>query len=263
MCCFHPATLDYETTTSYTLELTVADGGGSSVIVPITVQVTAVNEGGPVFGSEQTVEITEAAGYGTYVADVPATDVDDGTEHGELAYSISGGNTGTVFTVAASTGRVTVVGSLDKETISMYDLTVKASDGTNTATVTLRVNITDVDDEPPSCTVTSFAVSVDEDEATPYTLSTLSCTDDDTSSLTYTLSVGDSSLFDVTASGVVRLISGLDYDAGTHVYYVTVSVSDGVTTIDVPGTITVNPVNENAPVFTNSGEYSHCIPCVH
>ena len=81
---------------------------------------------------------------------VTATDEDaDDT----LTYSITEGNTGSVFAIDGETGAITVAGALDYETEESYTLTVQASDGhptmegTDTATVT--VTVTDVAEDPP------------------------------------------------------------------------------------------------------------------
>ncbi len=125
--------------------------------------------------------------------------------------------------------------------------------GTNSATVTLTVTITDVDDNTPSCTVTDFSTSASETVTTPHTVSTLGCTDADSSStVSYALTSGDASVFSVTSGGLVQITSGLDYDLGTRHYDLVVTVSDDAVpphTVDIAGSVTVNPVNEHTPTW--------------
>lgn len=84
------------------------------------------------------------------------------------------------------------------------------------------------------------------------------CTDADTAPfnvLTYSLILGDANLFDVTATGVIRLINMLDYDDNVRHYEVNVKVTDGVHSIVVKGDVTVLPVNEHDPTIRNTSKY--------
>ena len=67
-----------------------------------------------------------------------ATDPDDSDM---VTYSITGGNEAGKFAVGANTGEITVVGALNRETVSSYTLTVVASDGRG-GTATSSVFIT-------------------------------------------------------------------------------------------------------------------------
>ncbi len=116
--------------TSYSLVVTVADDGGTgnSVTVPIRVTITAVNEGPPVFAGPYDVDISEDAAIGLSVDDVTATDVDgDVHPHGNRFYSIISGDTNNQFSINPDTGRVTVATNLDRETDSVYHLTIQVS----------------------------------------------------------------------------------------------------------------------------------------
>ena len=76
---------------------------------------------------------------------VSATD----PESAALTYSIEGGNEADLFEIDASTGALSYAGSgedYESETTS-YELTVRASDGTNSADVTVTVNVTDVQEQ--------------------------------------------------------------------------------------------------------------------
>ena len=151
-----PDALDYETVQSYALDVTVTDGGGLFIVVPVSVTVGPVNEGPPVFTGTFSQNILETTAIGVSVNDVTATDPDASTHpHGELVYSITGGNTGSKFTIDSSTGEVTVNGLLDRETTASYQLVVTATEsaGTNSASTAFTVNIDDVNDNPPDCTV--------------------------------------------------------------------------------------------------------------
>ena len=111
----------------------------------------------PVFGSsEYAFSVGEDASVGSAVGTVSASDADAGNR---LAYIIVSGNEGTVFSMAASTGAITVGSALDYEAKRRYALTVQVSDGnsgTATAAVSVEVtNVLDVCSDPTTVAVTS------------------------------------------------------------------------------------------------------------
>lgn len=88
-----------------------------------------VNDNDPVFNTSSYVaKVMENSNTSTSVATVYATDQDQG-ENGYVTYKITGGNTGDVFQVDNQTGVVSVKGSIDRERISEYSLTIQAEDG--------------------------------------------------------------------------------------------------------------------------------------
>ena len=128
--------LNYETTSSYTLTVEASDGTNKATAT-VTVTVTNVNETPSFASSSYSFSVANRARVGTGVGSVTATDPDGDT----LAYSITGGNTGNAFAVNGSTGVITVAGSVSQSN-PFYALTVQASDGkggTASATVTIIV----------------------------------------------------------------------------------------------------------------------------
>lgn len=248
-------TLDYENVEHYSLTVEVTDGLYTSTVY-IGVSVTPVNEGAPVFSPPYTEDLPEDAPIGTSVKRVTATDVDAPTHmHGKLYYSIESGNIGGKFQIDPVSGVVKTVGSLDREMQDTYDLTIQATEeaGTNSAATNLKISIIDIDDNPPTCINNIISASVNEDVVVPYTITTLDCSDvDNSSTLTYSLKSGDPLTFSMNGPEL-QVIGTLDWDAGIHDYDVTVSVGDGHQNLDISGKITVKPVNEFPPVFTNGG----------
>ena len=163
--------LDYETKTSYSVIVTVtaaAKTQGANTqsvdpnapgdyVVPVTINVTDVNET-PTFSDDTaTRSIAENATVGTNVgAVVTASDVDGDT----LTYSLEGTD-GSKFDIGSSTGQITVkTGNVPNyEAKTSYSVTVKVSDGSLTDTIAVTINVTD-DLEPPAApTVTASANS--------------------------------------------------------------------------------------------------------
>ena len=101
----------------------------------------------PVFAeTSYALSIAEDAAVGAAVGTVTASDPDGDS----VTYSITAGNGDGKFAVGADTGAVTVAGTLDYETVASYTFTVTASDGKGgSATVTVKVAVTDVVETPP------------------------------------------------------------------------------------------------------------------
>ena len=115
------------------------------------------------FAGPYTATVAENAVSGALVRSVAATDVDgDVYLHGRRTYSVLSGNTGSKFSLDPATGSVNVGAVLDRETTASYLLVVQAMEecGENSASTTLTITISDVDDNPPTCTVLIFSVQV-------------------------------------------------------------------------------------------------------
>ena len=250
--CF-PAALNYDIENAYQMTLSVSDGTHTTDI-NIDVVITEVNNGGPVFDQpEYTGSVSESASIGTLVVTVSASDPDAPTSpFGKLQYTLID-NLDHKFNIDPVNGRITVAGELDAEKATEYRLVAQASEigGTNSATVTCDVTITDENDNSPTCTKYSFSVTMSETTTPPANLTKLSCSDIDiTSALQFSISIGDTSLFDMNQN-ILQLITAIDYDTSpTDTFVITVDVSDGYTIEQVSGLITVVGANEEPPIFT-------------
>jgi hypothetical protein len=112
--------------------------------------ITDVDEIDPVFTSATAVNFAEN-GTGTAYT-ITATDANP------VTYSLGTGNDEALFNIAA--GVVTFVTAPDFETKSSYVIQVSANDGLNTASQTVTITITDVDEINPiftSATAVNFA----------------------------------------------------------------------------------------------------------
>ena len=120
-------TLDYETTTSYTLTIQVTDNGPGllSDTDTITINVIDVNEA-PIIAAGGPFNIDENSANNTVVGTVSATDTVGET----LSYSIVGGNTNNAFKINSVTGVIQVrdTNFIDYETQTSFTLRVRATD---------------------------------------------------------------------------------------------------------------------------------------
>nr|XP_046180227.1 protocadherin gamma-A4-like isoform X18 [Oncorhynchus gorbuscha] len=146
--------LDREGHHEIKLLLTAMDGGSPqrSGTVVIHVTVLDANDNAPVFSQAvYKTSLPENSPLDTVVVTVSATDADEGL-NGEVTYEfddVSDENSN-VFSLDHETGKITVVGPIDYEKESSYEMQISAKDGLGLASYsTLIIEITDVNDNAP------------------------------------------------------------------------------------------------------------------
>ncbi len=235
--------LDYESTSAYNLTVTATDNGTGSLSVSANVAITVGNINDAPVVQNGTMSVAENSPGGTAIGTVVATDQDAAQS---LTYAIIAGNTGGVFAINASTGAITLANPVDREGTASYTLTVQATDNAGTplsSTGTITVTITDVNDNAPVITGSTFGVM--ENSATGTAVGTATATDaDSVGVLTYSIIGGTGSgLFAInSATGAITVNGPLDYEMQTS-YTLNVQVSDGLHT-PVNATYTINIGND-------------------
>uniref|UniRef100_A0A7N8XZE7 Protocadherin-related 15a n=1 Tax=Mastacembelus armatus TaxID=205130 RepID=A0A7N8XZE7_9TELE len=256
--------LDRETTDQYRLIVTASDGnpGGTSTAT-VNIVVTDVNDNDPVFSltipTNFTVQEEQA---NLFVGQVRATDSDAGA-NGQVRYRIV--NYPDLFTISANGSIYTRV-PLDRELRSQYDLVVEASDGAvdpRRTTLTLSVQITDVDDNSPVFSQQTYVVNVPENSPVGTVILKLSATDADLiSNVTYRIKTESAKqLFSLNAiTGELAVLQTLDFEnlaamgMGTSYTFQVEAVDQGG--VMPPGQatvtvrITVRDMNDFSPIFS-------------
>ena len=241
----------------YDVNVTASDGTNSATKA-VAITVTNVNET-PTVTSAATASFAENASGTVYT--VAATDPDAGAT---LTYSLTGADA-SLFNINSTTGVVTFKSSPNYEAPgdaggnNVYNITVGASDGTNTATKAVAVSVTNVNEAP---TVTSAATASFAENGTG-AVYTVAATDPDAgTTLTYSLTGADASLFNINSTtGVVTFKSSPNYEApadagANNVYNITVGASDGTNSTTKAVAITVTNVNEAPTGITVTGPLS-------
>ena len=245
------AALDYETDDSYSVSIMVRDGNGGSDEIAVTISVTDENEA-PMFtvGDTTTREVAENTAAGENIGSaVSATDVDND----DLTYTLSGTDAAS-FSIVSGTGQLQTSAALDHETKDSYSVTVTVSDGSLTDSISVTINITDVDENraPEFSDGTSATRSVAENTGAGENIGApVAATDADNNTLTYTLGGTNASSFSIVSrTGQLQTSAALDYETKDS-YSVTITVSDGNGGSDsITVTINITDVDENrAPVF--------------
>jgi hypothetical protein len=166
-------------------------------------------------------DVVPGAEVGTVVA----------TGGGSLSYSITGGNTGGAFALGSSTGVITTAAALDYETTPAYSLTVEATNGTESDTATVDIDVSNV-----APVVADASFSVTEDVAPGSTVGAVTAVDAG-ATLAYSITAGNTGgAFTIDgATGEITTATALDYIAMPS-YSLTVAASDGF----LAGTATVD-----------------------
>ncbi|XP_037327747.2 protocadherin Fat 4 [Pungitius pungitius] len=253
--------LDYdEAPHNYSVGISISDGVNSNSAV-VEVQVTDVNDNSPVFASgSATAAVPEDAEAGSNVTSVTATDKDSGF-NGEIRYSLRGGQGR--FSVDPVSGTLSVGGALDREAEAEYNLVLVAEDQgrpSRSATASLLVQVTDVNDNVPEFSQAEYRANVFETESVGTSLLTLSAADpDEEANGRVTFSIFQQSpsseppVFELeSSSGVLRLARPLDYSE-VKAYSLQVQASDGGAPSLVGNSsvvVTVRDVNNNPPEFS-------------
>lgn len=248
-----------------------------SDVVSTVVLILPVNDNAPEFSQAFYVgSIVENASPGTPVGVVVMARDGDNSEGTNITFATSD----PFFSVHPASGEVTSLAPLNAEMTPLYELTITASDNDNvslSSSISVLINVTDVNDEMPSFNQTLYSASVREDTSIGSTLLTVEATDgditDENSVITYSISAvgssgsGDSGLVMTTGSpddlpfavdpttGDITLTRSLDFDAGITVYEFTVLATDsGFSPLESSSRVRVyvTDVNDNAPQITNT-----------
>ncbi|NXF93679.1 PCDAA protein, partial [Eubucco bourcierii] len=179
--------LDRETVPVHRLVLTASDEGKPSLTGTMELLITVLdaNDNAPQFNqSVYSVHLSEDALQGIVVARVNATDPDMGSNR-ELTYKIDTfvpTSASDLFHINSESGEIRLTGALDFETVTFYELHVKATDkGTPPLSGHCKVEleVLDVNDNAPEVWVTSLSVPVSEDASVGTVVALLSVSDRD------------------------------------------------------------------------------------
>ena len=215
---------------------------------------TAVNEA-PTFGQQgYTFALAENADGSTSrvsLGTVAATDPEGAT----LAYSLVGGNESGSFDIDAESGVLFYTGAGEdfESGTTRFELTVRASDGSETVDTTVTVNVTDVNETPTFAEASyTFDLAENADSSTNrMSLGTVAATDPEGTAPAYSLVGGnESGSFEVdeTSGELFYKGSGEDFESGATRFTLTVRASDGSETTDTTVTVNVTDVDEAVEV---------------
>ncbi|XP_067455381.1 protocadherin gamma-A12-like isoform X50 [Thunnus thynnus] len=159
--------LDREKQQEMNLLLTALDGGSPqrSGTVAIHVTVLDANDNAPVFSQAvYEASLPENSPLDTVVVTVSASDADEGV-NGDVSYDFGhvSEDVKKIFSIDRKVGEIRVIGTIDYETTTSFEIRVKAKDGLGLSSYAkVIISITDVNDNIPVIYVKSLANPVPE-----------------------------------------------------------------------------------------------------
>ncbi|KAJ7379361.1 hypothetical protein OS493_016595 [Desmophyllum pertusum] len=263
---FVGAELDRETRDLYVLNLTVKDRALKEndrryTTMELTIHITDENDNPPVFTREiYTSTIPENVPTGYSVTPVFTTDADIGI-NAQHTFTITGGDGVGKFSINSSSGAISALPGLDRETKDTYYLSITAQDGGTpplTGLCAVRVFISDTNDNKPVFSPTLYLTSISEATSPGTDVIPVHASDVDVgvnAEIKFSIVGGDvKTQFQVNSAGMISTNKSLDRE-DIPFYTLVVQASDKGSpplTETVSVNVTILDINDNKPVFSES-----------
>ncbi|XP_035296072.1 protocadherin beta-4-like isoform X2 [Cricetulus griseus] len=217
--------LDFEKIKSYYVEIEATDGGGLSGKGAVVIEVLDVNDNAPELSISSLSNSVPENAPETIISIFRVGDRDSG-ENGKVVCSIPENLPFILKSTFKNFYTLVTEIPLDRESRDEYNITITVTDlGTPrlTAQHTITVQVSDVNDNAPAFTQTSYTLFVQENNSPALHIGTISATDSDSGSnahITYSLlpthdpQLALSSLISINAdNGQLFALRALDYEA--------------------------------------------------
>ncbi|NWU82849.1 CAD19 protein, partial [Onychorhynchus coronatus] len=191
------------------------------------IKVRDVNDHEPQFlDGPYVATVPEMSPEGTSVIQVTATDGDDPSygNSARLLYSLIQGQP--YFSVEPKTGVIRMASQMDRETKDQYLVIIQAKDmvgqpGAFSATATVTINLSDINDNPPKFQQRLYHMSVSEEAPVGTTVGKVFAEDSDigeNAAMNYSIEGDSSHVFDIitnneTQEGIILLKKTVDYES--------------------------------------------------
>ena len=260
--------LDYETTPSYSLTVSVSDGdlaGTATVTITVTdieemvtftVTVSVVDTGSGLIAEPISDLVVSQIPENTAYTATPATA--GATPIGAVTWALSGDDA-TAFTIDATSGMVRMIGRdfeapVDADNNNVYLATIIATDSaSNVANIDIAITVTNTNEAPAISGTTTFTIAENAGDGAMVGIITGADVDAGTT-LTYSIIAGNTNdAFTIGSATGAITVNGdnkLDYET-TPSYSLMVTVSDSSLEATATVTINVEDVNE-APTITGT-----------
>ncbi|XP_060233368.1 protocadherin beta-6-like [Meriones unguiculatus] len=217
--------LDFEVTGYYNVEIAATDGGGLSGKCTVAVQVLDVNDNAPELSFSVITSPIPENSPETVVAVFSVFDLDSG-DNARMVCSIQNELPFSLKSTFENYYTLVTEGPLDRESRAEYNITITVSDMGSPRLMTqhtITVQVSDINDNAPAFTQSSYTLSVRENNSPALHIGTIRATDSDSGSnahITYSLlppndpQLALNSLVSINAdNGQLFALRALDYEA--------------------------------------------------
>ncbi|XP_056450952.1 protocadherin alpha-C2-like isoform X2 [Gadus chalcogrammus] len=251
--------VDYEETNSYEMYIQAMDKGPGAVAAhcKVVIEVVDVNDNVPeIVLSSLSSPVREDARPDTVVALISVTDRDSGANKQvslEIPLTLP-------FRIKSFRNYYTLVtsGFLDRETTDAYNVTLSATDGGTpplSSQKTIRVEVADVNDNPPRFEQTSYTVYVTENNAPGASLCTVRAQDADVrdnARITYTVLNDNNHGIPVTSyvsvkaeTGEAYALRAFDYESLREFHFQVKAQDGGIPPLSRVATVYIYVMDQN------------------
>ncbi|XP_075712345.1 protocadherin gamma-B1-like isoform X8 [Rhinoderma darwinii] len=253
--------LYFEMTPNYELSVQAKDGGGLVVHCKVLIDIIDENDNAPEISiTSLSTPIPEDSAPGTIIALIRVND-QDSLENGEVDCKLIDMVTFNLISSSVSYYKIVTVGPMDRERVSIYNITILATDRGSpplSSRRTITLEISDVNDNPPMFIKSNYFAYVQENNLPGSSIYSIEAIDIDTgenAKMIYSMSNVDTDL-PVTAylsinieTGVLYAQRSFDYEQQNE-FLIQVSARDnGSPSLSSNATLTIRIVdqNDNAP----------------
>ena len=259
---------NYETMENFTVTVVAADNGNPirRSMLSMTVFITDENDNKPVFTPSiySPITLPENMAIDQSVAQVNADDADSG-QNAAITYTLANGQ-GRFF--IHSNGTISLVSSLDRENVDLYQLVITATDNGQmrlSSSAFLNVTVSDINDNAPQFNATLYQTEVSENSMVDDLVLSIFARDADINNnavIDFEITNGDPyKLFKIEKVssgngylGRLLIANKVDYENETS-FQLTITASDqGIVMMSrsVQVIIDIMNTNDNQPIFALS-----------
>uniref|UniRef100_A0A8C5PHQ0 Cadherin domain-containing protein n=1 Tax=Leptobrachium leishanense TaxID=445787 RepID=A0A8C5PHQ0_9ANUR len=254
--------LDYEVKQNYEMTVEAKDGGGLVTYCTVLIQVVDVNDNAPEIQLVSlTNPISEDSVSGTMVAEFQVKDLDS-ERNGEVSCEITEALLFKLMPTSTNYYRLVTLSSLDRETLSMYNITIIAKDEGSPQLFTkkaIQIAISDVNDNPPFFEKLNYIVYVSENNQPGTSIYRIQASDlDSDKNARIAYSILNKNISDIPISsyismnsktGVIRAQRSFDYEQLRDFNFQVIAKDSGSPSLSSNVTVRLCVIdkNDNAP----------------
>ncbi|XP_041442051.1 protocadherin gamma-B2 isoform X29 [Xenopus laevis] len=254
--------LDYEMTKVYEMIVEAQDGGGLFSHAKVVIQIIDANDNAPEIILKSIMNsIPEDSSPGTVIALINIRDIDSG-DNGNIHCQITDPLPFKITSSSNNYFRLLTTSTLDREEMQEYNITIKATDRGSpplSTNKTIRLLITDVNDNPPVFDQTNYVVYIPENNPSGSSIFQVQASDpdlDDNAKLTYSIVNTNTDTFPVSSyisinsmMGVLYAQQPFDYEQLREFKIQIAAKDNGSPSLNSTTTVTIciTDLNDNSP----------------